>query len=256
MKRSNFLLPLMRETPSEANCVSHQLMLKCGMIKQTSSGIYSWLPYGLAALKKIENEIRKEMKLIDCNEMLMSTIQNADIWKKSERYNDGPEMLKFRDRNDKELLYGPTNEEMITDIMKNYILSYKNLPRSVYQVQWKFRDEIRPKLGVMRGREFLMKDAYSFDLDYESAKDTYYDFFISYLRIFDQLGLKVIPMQAASGPIGGELSHEFILVTDTGESEIIFDKSLLEYDVTLVDHDKTIDYYNNKTAFTIENAKE
>ncbi|MCH1416693.1 MAG: proline--tRNA ligase, partial [Gammaproteobacteria bacterium] len=207
---------------------SHQLMLRSSMIQQHTSGIYTWLPLGFKVLKNIENIIRSNQDDIGCNEMLMSTIQSSELWTKSGRYADyGKEMLRIKDRHDNELLYGPTNEEVITDLFSNYVNSYKGLPKYLYHIQWKFRDEIRPRFGVMRGREFLMKDAYSFDLDHNTAVETYKKFFMSYLKTFKELGLQPIPVKAATGAIGGDLSHEFQILAKTGESELAYDPELV-----------------------------
>ena len=234
MRLSNFYLFTTKENPNDASIASHKLMIRAGMIRQASAGIYNWLPLGLKSLKKIESIIRKLHNQNNINELLMPTIQSADIWKKSGRYKDyGQEMLKFSDRNKAELLYGPTNEEQITDIVLKDLKSYKNLPKILYHFQWKFRDELRPRFGVMRGREFLMKDAYSFDLDYESAHLSYCKMFITYLKIFHSLGLKVLPFKAETGPIGGTLSHEFVLESTTGESEIFFDKRAYDIDYNI-----------------------
>ncbi len=231
MRLSRYFLPTLKETPSEAQIVSHRLMLRAGMVRQASAGIYSWLPLGFRVLKKIENIVHEEMQAAGAQPVLMPTLQTADLWRKSGRYDAyGPEMLRIRDRHDRDLLYGPTNEEQITTIMRDDIRSYRDLPRNLYHIQWKFRDEIRPRFGVMRGREFLMKDAYSFDLDFEAARKSYNIMFVSYLRTYARMGLKAIPMQADSGPIGGDLSHEFIILADTGESAVYADKRLLEMD--------------------------
>ncbi|MBT7076810.1 MAG: proline--tRNA ligase [Pelagibacterales bacterium] len=237
MKRSNLFLPTLKENPAEAKITSHRLMLRAGMVRQSSSGIYSWLPIGLKVLKNIEKIIRFEQDLIS-QELLMPTIQDSEIWKKSGRFNDyGKEMLTFKDRHDHHLLYGPTNEELITDIISKNIMSYKSLPLCLYHIQWKFRDEIRPRFGVMRGREFLMKDAYSFDISKEDAIKCYNRMFLSYLRIFDKMELKAIPVSADTGPIGGDLSHEFIILADTGESEVYLDKNLLKEEVPNINYD-------------------
>ena len=229
MKYSNFFIPTFRENPSDAKIKSHVLMIKSGMIKQETSGIYSWLPLGFKVLKKIIKIIEDMHESNGINQILMPTIQGSDIWKISERYDTyGKEMLRIVDRNNKELLYGPTNEEMITAIGKHFIKSHKNLPRYFFHVQSKFRDEIRPRFGVMRAREFLMKDAYSFDKDEKSGEFTYVNFFRLYLRIFDKLGLKIIPVRAPSGEIGGNLSHEFHLLLETGESKIFIDENFLK----------------------------
>ena len=228
MKLSSYFLPVLKESPSEAEIVSHKLMLRAGMISQSSSGIYSWLPLGLKVLKKIENIVREEQNNAGVNEILMSTIQPADLWKESGRYEDyGKEMLRIQDRQERSMLYGPTNEEQVTDIFRRSIKSYKELPQLLYHIQWKFRDELRPRFGVMRGREFLMKDAYSFDLDLENSERSYNKFFVCYLKTFERLGLKAIPMAADTGPIGGDMSHEFIIISNTGESDIYFDKNIL-----------------------------
>ena len=229
---SKLFLPITKNLPADAKIKSHQLMLRSGMIKQSSAGIYSWLPLGLKVMKKIEQIVREEQNKIGAQELLMPTIQSADIWKESGRYNDyGEEMLRIKDRQGREMLYGPTNEELITDIFRSSIKSYKSLPQMLYHIQWKFRDEIRPRFGVMRCREFFMKDAYSFDLDDASAKSSYNKMFFSYLKTFKRLGLEAIPMAADTGPIGGDLSHEFIILAETGESKIYTDKSIFEIDL-------------------------
>ena len=231
MLLSNIFLPLTKDLPSDAKIKSHQLMLRIGMIKQSSSGIYSWLPLGFKVMKKIESIVRQEQNNIGAQEMLMPTIQSADIWKESGRYDDyGDEMLRIKDRQGREMLYGPTNEELITEIFRSSIKSYKSLPQMLYHIQWKFRDEVRPRFGIMRCREFYMKDAYSFDISDEEAKKSYNKMFYSYLRIFSKLELKAIPMTADTGPIGGELSHEFIILADTGESNIYADKNIFRID--------------------------
>ena len=228
MRFSNLLFNSLKESPKEAKIISHQLMLRSSMIQQHTSGIYTWLPLGFKVLKNIENIIRSNQDEIGCNEMLMSTIQSSELWTKSGRYADyGKEMLRIKDRHDNELLYGPTNEEVITDLFSNYVNSYKGLPKYLYHIQWKFRDEIRPRFGVMRGREFLMKDAYSFDLDHNTAVETYKKFFMSYLKTFKELGLQPIPVKAATGAIGGDLSHEFQILAKTGESELAYDPELV-----------------------------
>ena len=231
MRLSKLFLPTLKENPNEAKIPSHRLMLRSGMIKQSSVGIYSWLPLGCIVLKKIEAIIREEMNASGSQEILMPTIQPAELWKESGRYNDyGKEMLRITDRNDRPLLYGPTHEEVVTDIFRNYIKSYKHLPCSLYQIHWKFRDEVRPRFGVMRGREFFMKDCYSFDIDKASARHSYHKMFLAYLRCYARLGLKPIPMQANAGAIGGDLSHEFIVLAETGESEVYCDKAWLDMD--------------------------
>src|ERR671925_1894644 len=228
MRLSQYFLPLLRENPSEAQIVSHRLMLRAGMIRQLGAGIYSWLPLGLRVLKKVERIVREEQDRTGALEILMPTIQPAELWRESGRYDDyGKEMLRIRDRHEREMLYGPTNEEMVTEIFRAYVKSYKDLPLNLYHIQWKFRDEVRPRFGVMRSREFLMKDAYSFDLDYEGAKAAYNRMFVSYLRTFTRMGMKAIPMRADTGPIGGDLSHEFIILADTGESAVYCDKDWL-----------------------------
>jgi prolyl-tRNA synthetase len=224
MRSSEFFMPTLRETPAEAQIVSHRLMLRAGMVRQASAGIYSWLPLGLRVLKKIEQIVREEQDAAGAQEMLMPTIQSADLWRDSGRYEDyGKEMLRITDRHDREMLYGPTNEELITDIFKHSVKSYKDLPKNLYHIQWKFRDEVRPRFGVMRGREFLMKDAYSFDIDAAAGTVAYNKMFVAYLKTFARMGLQAIPMRADTGPIGGDLSHEFQILADTGESEVFYD---------------------------------
>lgn len=232
MRMSSYFLPTLKETPSEAQIVSHRLMLRAGMIRQTSAGIYAWLPLGWKVLQKVSQIVREEQDRAGAQELLMPTIQSADLWKQSGRYEAyGKEMLRITDRHDREMLFGPTNEEMITDIFKTFVKSYKDLPRNLYHIQWKFRDEVRPRFGVMRGREFLMKDNYSFDLDAEGARLSYRRMFLAYLRTFARMGIKAIPMRADTGPIGGDLSHEFIILADTGESQVFCDKAWLDMDV-------------------------
>jgi len=226
-------MPILKENPSEAKIKSHQLMLRTGMIKQSSAGIYSWLPLGFKVMKKIEQIVREEQNKIGAQELLMPTIQSADIWKESGRYNDyGEEMLRIKDRQGKEILYGPTNEELITEIFRTSIKSYKSLPQLLYHIQWKFRDELRPRFGVMRCKEFYMKDAYSFDLTDIDAKKSYNKMFFAYLNTFKRLGLTAIPMAADTGPIGGDLSHEFIILAETGESKIYSDKRIFDVDIS------------------------
>ena len=238
MKLSRFFLPLMRDTPKEAEIISHQLMLRAGMVKQSTAGIYSWLPLGNRVLQKIANIIREEQNRAGAVEVLMATIQSADLWRESGRYDAyGKEMLRVTDRHERELLYGPTAEEVITTIVRDGIKSYKDLPKNLYNIQWKFRDEIRPRFGVMRGREFLMKDAYSFDLTAEDSERAYHRMFVSYLRTFARMGLKSIPMAADTGPIGGKLSHEFIVLADTGESQVYCHKTLIKGEVPPADID-------------------
>ena len=235
---SRYFLPTIKETPSEAQIASHRLMLRAGLVRQASAGIYSWLPFGFRVLKNIEQIVREEQDAAGAQEMLMPTIQSADLWRKSGRYDAyGPEMLRIVDRHERDLLYGPTNEEQITEIFREGARSYRDAPRILYHIQWKFRDEIRPRFGVMRGREFLMKDAYSFDLDKEGAIRTYNKMFVAYLRTFERLGLKAIPMRADTGPIGGDMSHEFVILADTGESEVACHKGFLDLSVG-----KNIDY--------------
>ena len=229
MHISKSFIPILKNNPSEAKIKSHQLMLRVGMIKQSSAGIYSWLPLGFKVMKKIEQIVREEQNKIGAQEILMPTIQSSEIWKESGRYDDyGEEMLRIKDRQDREMLYGPTNEELVTDIFRSSIKSYKSLPQLLYHIQWKFRDEVRPRFGIMRCREFYMKDAYSFDISDEDALFSYNKFFLSYLRTFKRLDLTAIPMAADTGPIGGNLSHEFIILADTGESKIFTDKRIFE----------------------------
>ncbi len=229
MRLSRFFLPTLKETPTEAQIVSHRLMLRAGMIRQHAAGIYNWLPLGTRVLQNIIQIVREEQNAAGAQEIIMPTIQSGDLWKESGRYDDyGPEMLRIKDRHERDMLYGPTHEEVVTDIFRNSIKSYRDLPKNLYQINWKFRDEVRPRFGLMRGREFLMKDAYSFDLDYERSRHAYNQMFVAYLRTFARLGLKAIPMKADSGPIGGDLSHEFIVLADTGESAVFTHKALLE----------------------------
>ena len=228
---SKLFIPILKNNPSEAKIKSHQLMLRVGMIKQSSAGIYSWLPLGLKVMKNIEQIVREEQNKIGAQEILMPTIQSSEIWKESGRYDDyGEEMLRIKDRQNREMLYGPTNEELVTDIFRSSVKSYKSLPQLLYHIQWKFRDEIRPRFGVMRCREFFMKDAYSFDVNDEEALFSYNKFFLSYLKTFKRLDLTAIPMAADTGPIGGNLSHEFIILAETGESKIYTDKRIFEVD--------------------------
>lgn len=231
MRLSKAFQPTLKEVPAEAQIASHRLMLRAGLVRQTSSGIYAWLPAGLRVLRNIEKIIREEQDAIGAQEVLMPTLQSADLWRRSGRYDAyGPEMLRIQDRHGRELLYGPTNEEMITDIFGSSVSSYKQLPKALYHIQWKFRDEVRPRFGVMRGREFLMKDAYSFDADYQGAVNSYRRMMLSYLRIFQRLGVRAVPMVADTGPIGGDLSHEFLVLAPTGESGVFFDAALEEQD--------------------------
>ena len=240
MYLSKLFIPITKDLPAEAKIKSHQLMLQAGMIKQSSAGIYSWLPLGFKVMKKIEQIVREEQNSIGAQEMLMPTIQSAEIWKESGRYDDyGEEMLRIKDRQGREMLYGPTNEELITDVFRSSVKSYKSLPQILYHIQWKFRDEIRPRFGVMRCKEFFMKDAYSFDLTDDDAKKSYNKMFFSYLKTFNRLGLKAIPMAADTGPIGGDLSHEFIILAETGESQIFADKRIFEINLDKYDFSDT-----------------
>jgi prolyl-tRNA synthetase len=226
MRWSRAFLPVLKESPADAQIVSHKLMLRAGLVRQTAAGIYAWLPLGFRVLKKIEQIVREEQDRAGAQEMLMPTLQAADYWRATGRYDAyGPEMLRITDRQERELVYGPTNEDMLTAIFQGSARSYRDLPRILYHIQWKFRDEIRPRFGVMRGREFLMKDAYSFDLDEAGARNSYNRMFAAYLRTFARMGLRAIPMQADTGPIGGDLSHEFIILAPSGESEVFFHKS-------------------------------
>ena len=231
MRWSRAFLPVLKETPTDAQIVSHKLMLRAGLVRQTAAGIYAWLPLGLRVLQKIEQIVREEQDRAGAQEMLMPTLQSAGLWRESGRYDAyGPEMLRIRDRHDREMLYGPTNEEMITALFRDEVKSYRDLPRMLYHIQWKFRDEVRPRFGVMRGREFLMKDAYSFDLDEAGARQSYYTQMLAYLRTFQRMGIQAVPMKAASGPIGGDLSHEFIVLAPTGESEVFYDAAYESFD--------------------------
>jgi prolyl-tRNA synthetase len=224
MRLSTYFLPTLKENPTEAQIVSHRLMLRAGMIRQSSAGIYSWLPLGLRVLKRVEQIVREEQDRAGAQEILMPTLQPAELWRESGRYDDyGKEMLRITDRHEREMLYGPTNEELVTDIFRSFVKSYKDLPKQLYQIQWKFRDEIRPRFGVMRGREFLMKDNYSFDLDFEGAKHSYDTMYACYLRTFARMGLRAIPVQADPGAIGGNMSHEFQVLAETGESQLYYD---------------------------------
>ena len=245
MRVSRFFMPLLRETPADAQIVSHRYMLRAGLIKQASAGIYSWLPLGHRVLRNIEQIVREEQDRAGAVELLMPTLQSADLWRESGRYEAyGKEMLRIKDRHDRDLLYGPTNEELITEIFRSSVRSYKDLPRNLYHIQWKFRDEIRPRFGVMRGREFLMKDAYSFDIDAEGARKAYRRMFVAYLRTFARLGLKSIPMKADTGPIGGDLSHEFIVLAETGESQVYCHKDLVDMPVP-----ENVDFDGDLTPF-------
>ncbi|MBX6321135.1 MAG: proline--tRNA ligase [Rhodospirillaceae bacterium] len=257
MRLTAYFLPTLKETPAEAQIVSHRLMLRAGMIRQASAGIYSWLPLGFRVLKRVEQIVREEQDRAGCQELLMPTIQSADLWRQSGRYDDyGKEMLRIRDRHDREMLYGPTNEELVTEIFRDGVRSYRELPKLLYHIQWKFRDEVRPRFGVMRGREFLMKDAYSFDLDFAGARRAYNKMFVAYLRTFARMGLKAIPMKAESGPIGGDMSHEFIILAETGESAVYCHRDLVEFDVlgTDVDYESDlqplVDHWTSRYAAT------
>ncbi|MDQ0315537.1 proline--tRNA ligase [Amorphus orientalis] len=255
MRLSRYFLPILKETPKEAEIVSHRLMLRAGMIRQQSAGIYSWLPFGKAVLEKVEQIVREEQNRAGAQEVLMPTIQSADLWMESGRYDDyGQEMLRITDRHERQMLYGPTNEEMITDIFRSYVRSYRELPLNLYHIQWKFRDEVRPRFGVMRGREFLMKDAYSFDIDQESARHAYNRMFVAYLRTFRRMGLTAIPMRAETGPIGGDLSHEFIILASTGESAVYCDKDLLDLPIPGEDTDFLSDLSPIVTEWTSKYA--
>lgn len=233
MRLSRYFLPVSKDTPSEAQIISHQLMLRAGLIKQQAAGVYVWLPFGLKVLRNIEQIVREEQNRAGALELLMPTMQSADLWRESGRYDDyGAEMLRIKDRHERDLLFGPTAEEVVTDVVRTYVRSYKDLPLNLYNIQWKFRDEIRPRFGVMRGREFLMKDAYSFDIDENGAVDAYRKMFLAYLRTFQRLGLRGVPMRAATGPIGGDLSHEFIILAKNGESAVFYDSLYEEKDWT------------------------
>jgi prolyl-tRNA synthetase len=261
MRLSKYFLPILRDDPKEAEIASHKLMLRAGMVRQEAAGSYSWLPLGLRVLKKIEQIVREEQDRAGALEVLMPTLQSADLWRKSGRYDAyGKEMLRIKDRQDRDLLYGPTNEEMITDIFRSGVQSYKDVPRNLYHIQWKFRDEMRPRFGVMRGREFLMKDAYSFDLSVEAGKHSYNKMFVSYLKTFARMGIKAVPMRADTGPIGGDSSHEFLVLADTGESGVFFDGALHDLDWSKIDIDydnvdavaKMVADYTSKYAATDE----
>jgi prolyl-tRNA synthetase len=239
MRMSQYFLPTLKENPAEAQIVSHRLMLRAGLVRQTSAGIYAWLPLGFRVLKNIERIVREEQDAAGAQEVLMPTIQSADLWRESGRYDAyGAEMLRIKDRHDREMLFGPTNEEMITVLFRDGVKSYRDLPKNLYHIQWKFRDEVRPRFGVMRGREFLMKDNYSFDIDRAGAIRSYNNMFVAYLRTFARMGLKAIPMRADTGPIGGDLSHEFIILAETGESAVFCHKGLIDKDIL----GRTIDY--------------
>ena len=248
MRLGQYFLPVLKETPKEAQIASHRLMLRAGMIQQSSAGVYSWLPLGKRVLDKIENIVREEQNRAGALEILMPTIQPAEIWQESGRYDDyGAEMLRIKDRHDRDMLYGPTNEEQITDIFRSHVRSYKTLPLNMYHIQWKFRDEVRPRFGIMRGREFLMKDAYSFDLDADGARTAYNKMFVSYLKTFARMGLTAIPMEADTGPIGGDMSHEFIILAETGESGVYFHKDWLRADLMAdIDYDADLQPFVDK----------
>ncbi len=261
MRLSQYFMPILRDDPKEAEIISHKLMLRTGMIRQEAAGSYSWLPTGFRVLKKIEQIVREEQNRAGAIEVLMPTIQPADLWRRSGRYDAyGKEMLRIKDRHDRDMLFGPTNEEMITDIFRQGAQSYKDVPRNLYHIQWKFRDEVRPRFGVMRGREFLMKDAYSFDISREAGQHSYNKMFVSYLRTFARLGLKAVPMRAETGPIGGEDSHEFLILAETGESEVFFDRDFYDMDWTAFDIDyddvaavtKVVEDFTSKYAATEE----
>ena len=258
MRLSQYFLPVLKETPKEAQIASHRLMLRAGMIQQSSAGIYSWLPLGKRVLDKIENIVREEQNRAGALEILMPTIQPAEIWQESGRYDDyGAEMLRIKDRHDRDMLYGPTNEEQITDIFRSHVRSYKALPLNMYHIQWKFRDEVRPRFGIMRGREFLMKDAYSFDLDVDGARTAYNKMFVSYLKTFARMGLTAIPMEADTGPIGGDMSHEFIILAETGESGVYFHKDWVQVDLLAdIDYDADLQPFVDKFTSLYARADE
>ncbi|MDO5756035.1 MAG: proline--tRNA ligase [Rhodobacterales bacterium] len=245
MRLSRYFLPVLKETPAEAQIVSHRLMLRAGMIKQAGAGIYSWLPLGFKVLRKLENIVHEEQMRVGHIPMLMPTLQPADLWRESGRYDDyGEEMLRIKDRQGRDLLYGPTNEEMITDIFRSHVGSYKDLPLTLYHIQWKFRDEMRPRFGVMRGREFYMKDGYTFDLTQEDALHAYNRHLVSYLRTYERMGLQAIPMRADSGPIGGDDTHEFLVLAETGESEVFYDAQITD----LKFGDREVDYESHEAC--------
>ena len=239
MRLSRYFLPVLKETPAEAQIVSHRLMLRAGMVKQASAGIYSWLPLGYKVLRRVEQIVHEEQQRAGHIPVLMPTIQSADLWRESGRYDDyGEEILRIRDRHDRDMLFGPTNEELITDIFRSYVSSYRDLPLTLYHIQWKFRDERRPRFGVMRGREFLMKDGYNFDLTKEAALHAYNRHLVTYLRTYERMGLQAIPMRADGGPIGGDYTHEFLVLAETGESEVFYDSAVTD----LTFGDRVIDY--------------
>ncbi len=248
MRLSRYFLPVLKENPAEAQIVSHRLMLRAGMIKQSSAGIYSWLPMGFKVLRKLEDIVHEEQVRAGHIPMLMPTLQSADLWRESGRYDAyGPEMLRIRDRHDRDMLYGPTNEELITDIFRAHVGSYRDLPLTLYHIQWKFRDEVRPRFGVMRGREFFMKDGYNFDLTKEDALHSYNRHLVSYLRTYERMGLQAIPMRADSGPIGGDDTHEFLVLAETGESEVFYDSAVTD----LTFGDREIDYDDHEQCQAI-----
>jgi len=258
MRFSQYFLPVLKETPKEAQIASHRLMLRAGMIQQSSAGIYSWLPLGKRVLDKISKIVREEQNRAGALEILMPTIQPAEIWQESGRYDDyGAEMLRITDRHKRDMLFGPTNEEQVTDIFRSHVRSYKTMPLNLYHIQWKFRDEVRPRFGIMRGREFLMKDAYSFDLDASGARTAYNKMFVSYLKTFARMGLTAIPMEADTGPIGGDLSHEFIILAETGESGVYFHKDWLKADLVAdIDYDANLQPFVDKFTSTYARADE
>jgi len=255
MRLTRYFMPTLKETPAEAQVMSHRLMLRAGMIRQASAGIYSWLPLGFKVLENIDRIVREEQDAMGCQQVLMPTIQSADLWRTSGRYDDyGPEMLRIKDRHDRDMLYGPTNEEQITEIFAGSVKSYRDLPQLLYHIQWKFRDEVRPRFGIMRGREFLMKDAYSFDISKEEARRSYNKFFVSYLRTYERMGLKAIPMAADTGPIGGDMSHEFLIVAETGESEIACHKDFMDMSLASTEIDFEGDLQPIVDSFTAKYA--
>ena len=248
MRLSRYFLPVLKETPAEAQIVSHRLMLRAGMIKQAAAGIYSWLPLGYRVLRNIERIVHEEQQRAGHIPLLMPTLQSADLWRESGRYDDyGEEMLRIKDRHGRDMLYGPTNEELITDIFRANVGSYKDLPLTLYHIQWKFRDEMRPRFGIMRGREFLMKDGYNFDVDYDAAMHAYNRHMVSYLRTYERMGLQAIPMRADSGPIGGDDTHEFLVLADTGESEVFYDSAITDLKLG----DRQVDYDNRDECAAI-----
>jgi len=255
MRLTRYFMPTLKETPAEAQVASHRLMLRAGMIRQASAGIYSWLPLGFKVLENIDRIVREEQDAMGCQQVLMPTIQSADLWRASGRYDDyGPEMLRITDRHDRDMLFGPTNEEQITEIFAGSVKSYRDLPQLLYHIQWKFRDEVRPRFGVMRGREFLMKDAYSFDISKTEARRSYNKFFVSYLRTYERMGLKAIPMAADTGPIGGDMSHEFLIVAKTGESEIACHRDFMDMSLVSADIDFDGDLQPIVDSFTAKYA--